>query len=248
MCKPGGTPITAQYTYDSDNNLTGYGSEGNYEIAVDAHTVTQSFFTSEFDDVDTYSYTGPSNTPVDIYTDIPTQMSISMYTKDNNAGTSLTIPGKLWAFQGGNNLITKMFTSDQGGENIDFTYDANSNFKTISFTNLSGVQAGKVVVMMAVNGVDNHPSPFSSVKGYNVISYPQAFVSDYAQAFCKNNPTQIIYKRFDYDKGDLETSEQDDFTYLYNAQGYPTSIAVKVTNFVAAGNTSFNKNYTFTYK
>jgi len=244
----GGEPITYKYSYDSDNNLAGYGSVGEYEVAVDAHTVTQSSFSSEFDDVITYSYSGPSNTPVDIYTDIPTQMSISMYNKNVLAGTSTTTPGYLWAFEGSKNIISKMYTSDGGGENIDFTYDANNNFKTISFTNLSGAQAGKVVVLMTVTGIDNHPSPFSSVKGYNVISYPQEFVSDYAQAFCKNNPTQIIYKRFDYDKGDLEIYEQDDFTYTYNAQGYPTAVVVKITEFGTNSNTYLTKNYTYTYK
>ena len=102
--------------------------------------------------------------------------------------------------------------------------------------------------MIPFTGVDDHPSPFSAVKGYNVISYPQQFVSDYALAFCKNNPIQIIYKQFDYDKGDLETTEQDDFTYTYNDQGYPATIAVKVTSFATSGTTAITKNYTYTYK
>jgi hypothetical protein len=243
----GGTPITYQYKYDSDNNLTYFGSAGEYEVAVTAHTVAVSTFSSAYNFVTTYSYTGASNAPVDIYTDIPAQMSISMYSKDNNAGTSMTNPGKLWAFEGSKSAITKMFTSDAGGENIDFTYDANNNFKTISFTNLSGVQADIVVASMTVTGVDNHPSPYSAVKGYNTISYPQEFISDYAQAFCKNNPTQIIYRHFDYNKNDLEISEQDDFTYTYNDQGYPTTITVKVT-YIGTQQSSITKTYTYTYK
>ncbi|TSJ41039.1 hypothetical protein FO440_15000 [Mucilaginibacter corticis] len=227
--------------------MTGFGSAGEYQVAVTAHTVAVSTFSAEFDFVTTYAYSGPSNAPVDIYTDLPAQRSISTYAKDNLAGTSTTNPGKLWAFEGSKDLITKLFTSDAGGENIDFTYDANNNFKTISFTNLSGAQAGKVVASMTVTGLDNHPSPFSSVKGYPVFSYPQMFISDYALAFCKNNPTQIVYKQLDYNKGDLETTEQDDFTYTYNDQGYPATVTVKVS-YIGPPASSITKSYTYNYK
>lgn len=242
-----GSSQTYQYTYNSDNNLTKYGTPGSYEIAVDPHTVTQSSFTSASDVINTYAYSGPSNSPVDIYTNTPAQMSISTVSKNVSTGTSTTTPGKSWAFRGNSNTITQMSTADQGGETIDFTYDANANLKTITWTNLSGQQAGIPFASLTVTAVDNKPSPFSAVKAYNVISYPQYYAPDFAFGFCKNNPSQMVYKQFDDSKGDLEPTEQDDFTYTYNAQGYPTAIAIKITYF-GFPNIYATRNYTITYK
>jgi hypothetical protein len=249
IVQTGGVPATYIYTYDSDNNMSKMAIGNTYEVDITPHTVTQTSITSEFDITNTYSYSAGSNLPVDIYTTIPGQLSISSYSKDNLSGTSTTIPGYLWLMQAGkDNTIAQMGTSDNGGQTINFSYDANDNLKTIAWTALSGARASEVASTLTVTAVDDKHSPFSAVPGYNVFSYTQSmYPSDYALAFCKNNPTQMIYKQFDYGKGDLEINEQDDFTYTYNAQGYPLTVTVKVTYFDAA-HTIINKSYTYTYK
>ncbi len=246
----GGVPSTNTYTYDSNGNMTKIVNETNtYEIDITPHTVTQTSITSEYDITNTYAYSAGSNLPVDIYTTIPGLLEISTTSKDNLAGTSTSYKGYSWTMAAGkDNTIMSMATTGNGGSTIDFSYDANDNLKTIAWTQLSGAQAGKVFSTLTVTALDNHPSPFSAVPGYNVFSYTQSmYPSDYALAFCKNNPTQMIYKEFDYGKGDLEINEQDDFTYTYNAQGYPLTVTVKVTYFDAA-HTIINKSFAYTYK
>ena len=249
IVQTGGEPATYIYTYGSDNNMTKMAIGNTYEVDITPHTVTQTSISSEFDVINTYSYSAGSNLPVDIYTTIPGQLSISTYSKDNLSGTSTTIPGYLWLMQAGkDNTIAQMGTSDNGGQTVNFSYDANDNLKTIAWTQLSGAQAGKVFSTLTVTALDNHPSPFSAVPGYNVFSYTQSmYPSDYALAFCKNNPTQMIYKEFDYGKGDLEINEQDDFTYTYNDQGYPATVTVKVT-YPGPPASQYTKSYTYTYK
>jgi hypothetical protein len=240
---------TYTYTYDSNNNFTKMVNGTNtYEIDVDPHTVTQTSITSETDVINTYAYSAGSNLPVDIYTTIPGQLSISTTSKDNLSGKSTSYKGYLWDMAAGkDNTVASMATSDNGGQTIDFTYDANDNLKTIAWTALSGPQAGKVASTLTVTALDDKHSPFSAVAGYNVFSYTEAmYPSDYALAFCKNNPIQMIYRQFDYDTAQLDINEQDDFTYTYNAQGYPTSVTVKVT--YPADNLVINKSYTYTYK
>ena len=244
----GGVPVTYAYTYDSNNNMTKMAIGNTYEVDITPHTVTQISITSEYDVTNTYSYSAGSNLPVDIYTTIPGQLSISTTSKDNLAGTSTSYAGYLWNMAAGkDNTVMSMATSDNGGQTIDFSYDANDNMKTIAWSALSGARAGEVASTLTVTAVDDKHSPFSAVAGYNVFSYTQAmYPSDYALAYCKNNPIQMIYKQFDYDTGQLDVNEQDDFTYIYNAQGYPTSVTVKVT--YPADNLVINKSYTYTYK
>ncbi|HVS93440.1 MAG TPA: hypothetical protein VHE59_15480 [Mucilaginibacter sp.] len=243
----GGLPITWTFTYDSNNNLTKYGGEGSYIVTIDPHNVVQSSFSETIDVVNTYAYSGGSNTPVDIYTTVPAQLSISTTQKNLTTGTSVSYPGFLWAMTAGkDNTITEMTTSDNGGQTVTFSYDANDNLKTVSWINLSGDQAGKVYAALTVTSLDNHPSPFSSVKGYNVIAYTQfMYPAEFALAYCRNNPIQMIYKQLD-GNGNLATSEQDDFTYAYNAQGYPTNITVKVS--YPNNSTVNSKSSDFTYK
>jgi len=246
----GGVPSTNTYTYDSNGNMTKIVNGTNtYEIDITPHTVTQISISSEFDVTNTYAYSAGSNLPVDIYTTIPGQLSISTTSKDNLDGTSTSYKGYSWTMAAGkDNTIASMATTGNGGSTTDFSYDANDNLKAIAWTQLSGPQAGKVFSTLTVTALDNHPSPFSAVAGYNVFSYTQSmYPSDYALAFCKNNPTQMIYKEFDYGKGDLEINEQDDFTYTYNALGYPLTMTVKVTYFDAA-HTTINKSFAFTYE
>jgi len=242
----GGVQVTYAYTYDNNNNMTKMAIGNTYEVDITPHTVTQTSITSEFDVVNTFSYSAGSNLPVDIYTTIPGQLSISIYDKDNLSGTSTTTPGYLWLMQAGkDNTVAQMGTSDNGGTTINFSYDANDNLNTIAWTQLSGAQAGKVYATLTVTALDSHPSPFSAVAGYNVFSYTQSmYPSDYALAFCKNNPTQMVYKQMD-NNGNLTPTEQDDFTYTYNAQGYPETVTVKVTYI---GTSQIVKNYTYTYK
>ena len=242
----GGVQVTYAYTYDNNNNMTKMAIGNTYEVDITPHTVTQTSITSEFDVVNTFSYSAGSNLPVDIYTTIPGQLSISIYDKDNLSGTSTTTPGYLWLMQAGkDNTVAQMGTSDNGGTTINFSYDANDNLNTIAWTQLSGAQAGKVYATLTVTALDSHPSPFSGVAGYNVFSYTQSmYPSDYALAFCKNNPTQMVYKQMD-NNGNLTPTEQDDFTYTYNAQGYPETVTVKVTYI---GTSQIVKNYTYTYK
>jgi hypothetical protein len=248
IVQTGGNLATYAYTYDGDNNMTKMAIGNTYEIDITPHTVTQISISSEFDVTNTYSYSAGSNLPVDIYTTIPGQLSISTTNKDNLSGTSTSSNGYLWNMTAGkDNTLAGMATSDNGGQTIAFSYDANDNLKTVAWTALSGARAGEVASTLTVTAVDDKHSPFSAVAGYNIFSYTGAmFLSDFALAYCKNNPTQIIYKQFDYDTAQLDVNEQDDFTYTYNAQGYPTSVTVKVT--YPADNLVINKNYTYTYK
>jgi hypothetical protein len=253
LSQNGGASTTFQCTYNSDNNLTKIISDAlDYELDIDGHNVTQtSTIYSNLTNlhttgqvINTYEYSGPSFAAVDIYTTIPAHVTIVTVNKDYVHNTMNTKQGLSLDFQGSKD-ITQMLT-EGNGQHIDFTYDANDNFKTISWTNLTGFQAGSVNASMTVTAVDNKPSPFSAVKGYNVISYPQSDAPDYALAFCKNNPTQILYKQYDNAQETLVTTEQDDFTYSYNAQGYPTSVTVKITH--PGTNTTDTKSYTYTYK
>jgi hypothetical protein len=243
----GGVETTWTYTYDSNNNMTKYGLDGTYEVTIDAHNVVQSSLSSTLDVINTYAYTGGSNTAVDIYTNVPAQMSVSTTQKNVTAGTSSSYKGFLWLFQGGkDNTITQMGTADNGGLTINFSYDANDNLKTVTWTSLSGAQAGIAYASLTVTSLDDHPSPFSAVAGYNVIAYTQSmYPAEYALAYCKNNPVQMVYKQLD-GNGNLATSEQDDFTYTYNTQGYPSNVTVKVS--YPNNSLISTKSSDFTYK
>lgn len=244
----GNTSQTYQYTYDSDNNLTKYGTPGLYEIAITPHIVTQSSFGTANDVINTYAYAGPSNAPVDIYTSVPSQLTITTSNRDIAADKTTSYGSGFWLYTPSkDDKILQMGSSDNGGQTINYAYDTNGNLKSISYINLSGPQAGKVISTVTVTAVDNKPSPFSAIKGYNVISYPQYYAPEIGFAFCKNNPTQIILTQFDYDTGTLVPDEQDDFTYTYNAQGYPTQVNVSIS-YLGIGASHGSKTYNFTYK
>jgi hypothetical protein len=243
----GGSTVTFQFSYDGNNNITKYTNGGSNETDVDLHTVVRTVSSGTDVFITTYAYAGASNAPVDIYTTIPTTLSISLYHKDLQSGGSTTSPNGAWLFTGGGNTLTQEATSDQGGKNLNFAYDANGNLKTVSFVSLSGAQAGIPYSILTVTSLDNKPSPFSAVKGYNIISYPQAYLAEYALAFCKNNPTQMVLSQYDVSTKTYIPVEQDDFTYLYNDKGYPTSITVNIS-YPGPPETHFTETYTYTYK
>ncbi|WP_162996969.1 hypothetical protein [Mucilaginibacter kameinonensis] len=245
-------PRVYTYTYDKDNHLTRYGKDSLVVWDINAHQVSSTVFDypnsiSAF----TYSYglVAIDKTPgaVDIYTGLPTQVSIDFFYKDLHFGTTRSNASGLWQFELAGGHIMKALTSDGGGRNYNYSYDKDGNLSGMTFVSLTGPRAGAEYYRFTVKSLDDKSSPFSSVKGYGTISYPQSYFIDYAQAFCKKNPIQIVGERYDETKNAFVIDEQDDFTYQYNDKGYPTQIVVSMTYFEAT-TTHYTRTYNYTYK
>ena len=126
-----------------------------------------------------------------------------------------------------------------------YSYDDKKNLKEIEFRTSS--EPGRVFSRLKVTSVDDHPSPFSSVRGYEWLSYPQAYAWDYGFALCRNNPNQIVIETWDTNTGSYQISEQEDFSYSYDAEGFPRTINLLITYF---GTTTMrvSRSYSFVYK
>jgi len=126
-----------------------------------------------------------------------------------------------------------------------YTYDDNKNLKQIEFFRSN--EPSRPYSRLKVTGVDDKPSTFSSVRGYQWLSYPQAYAVDYSFAFCRNNPTQMVIESYDQASNSYKVAEQNDFTYTYDADGYPTTINVSITYYGGA-TTRSNASYEIVYR
>lgn len=126
-----------------------------------------------------------------------------------------------------------------------YTYDDKKNLKQIEFFRSN--EPSRPYTRLKVTGVDDKPSTFSAVRGYQWLSYPQAYAVDYSFAFCRNNPTQIVIESYDQASNSYKVAEQNDFTYMYDAEGYPVTINVNTT-YYSATTTRYSASYTIVYK
>lgn len=140
--------------------------------------------------------------------------------------------------------VTELYVT-QPTTSLLYTYDDKKNLKQIEF--FTSDQTTRPFSRLKVMGVDDKPAPFSAVRGFQWLSYPQAYPIDYSFGYCLNNPTQIIIETYDKNSNSYKLSEQDDFTYTYDADGYPTAISLNIT-WYAAVNTYYSASYAIVYK
>jgi hypothetical protein len=126
-----------------------------------------------------------------------------------------------------------------------YTYDDKKNLKQIEF--FQSTEPSRPFNRLKVTGVDDKPSTFSAVRGYQWLSYPQAYAVDYSFAFCVNNPTQIVIESYDRASNSYKVYEQNDFTYAYDADGYPTTMNVSIT-YYGTTTTRSSASYAIVYK
>ncbi|MDR3697871.1 hypothetical protein [Mucilaginibacter sp.] len=254
-------PGETKYEYDKDNHLVNYSRDSTVIVNIGANQVDQNVneYTTNSNGqsvlyhVSTtsfvYNMVGQPNTSVNIYNTAPTQVTYTYFDKDIKSGITQSRPGGQLQFENNKDgLPVKEISSDGGGYNYDFTYDSNGNMQKVEFVHLSGPRAGAVYGRVTITSLDDKHSPFSAVKGYWVASFPQSYQSDYALAFCKNNPKQIISESYDTTKGAFVVYQQDDFSYVYNDKGYPTQIIINTTYYNATTTQGVVTTYNYTYK
>lgn len=253
----GTNTYTYNYEYDKDNNLVKYARTDNvvtYNIGTNqvdinvneynssrvlVHMSTTSFV---------YNLVGLPDKPVNIYKTAPTQVTYTYIDKDVASGVSKTSPGGQWQFENNKDgLPFKSITADGGGFNYNYHYDDKGNLATSEFVRLSGIRAGELYQRITFSSFDDKPSPFSAVRSYWVASYPQGYTPEYALAYCKNNPKQIVTEIYDQVKNAFVKYQQDDLTYVYNGKGYPTQITINTSYFTGL-NTHYVTTYNYSYK
>lgn len=241
-----------KYEYDKNNQLTNI-SRGNtllWNIGTNQVDLISNQYAQTLVHVSTTSYVytlaGLPNTAVNIYNSAPTQVTYTYYEKDVTSGTTTSRPGGVVQFfTNKDGLPYKMLLGSDWNYNL--TYDGNKNLTKVEFVPLSGPRNNIVSDRWTFTSFDSKHSPFSAVKGYWTISFPQGYTWDYALAFCKNNPKQIAYDRYDVDKKAFVPYQLDDYSYEYNDKGYPTRINISTTYY---GNTTthYSRGYTYAYK
>lgn len=255
----GGPTYVYNYEYDKNNNLFKYArTDGVVDYMIGTNQVDINV--SEYASADhklthlsttsfIYTLVGTnSNTSVNFFNTPPTQVKYTYFDKDVLSGVTKSRPGGLIQFENGKGgLPVKMISADGGGYNYNYTYDNKENLISAEFVRLSGPRVGEVYERISFTSFDDKPSPFSAVKGYWEASYPQGYTWEYALAFCKNNPTQIITEIFDTDKNAFVKYQEDDLTYVYNDKGYPAQISISTTYYTAIV-THYLTIYTYKYK
>jgi hypothetical protein len=243
------------YEYDKDNHLVKY-SRGNvvdWNISPNQVDVTTNQYSSSSQQLvhtstTSYVYTlaGIPNTSVNLYESAPTLMTYSAVDKYLTTGTTNSSAPRTVQFANNKDgLPVKVADSPDHGST--YTYDDKKNLVKIEFVRTSGARANPIYVRLTFSSFDDKPSPFSSVKGYWPISFPQAYNWHYALALCKNNPKQSVTEVFDESKNAFVTSEINDYTYTYNDKGYPTDISINTTYY--GGVTTHNLGfYHYNYK
>ncbi|SDH18608.1 hypothetical protein [Mucilaginibacter gossypii] len=246
-----------KYAYDKDNNLVKYARTDNVVTCnvgtsqVDLNVNEYNSF-KELVHVSTtsflYNLVGLPDKPVNIYKTAPTQVTYTYIDKDVASGVSKTKPGGLWQFENNKDgLPLKSITADGGGFNYNYRYDNKGNLATAEFVRLSGVRVGEMYQRVTFTGFDDKPSPFSAIRYYWVASYPQGYTPEFALAYCKNNPKQIVTEIYDQLKNALVKYQQDDLTYVYNDKGYPTQITINTSYFTGL-NTHYVTTYNYSYQ
>jgi hypothetical protein len=249
---------TYKYEYDRDNNLVKYSRTddvvtyniGTNQVDINVNEYASSnhqlihMSTTSF----VYTLAGDPNTAVNFFNTAPTQVKYTYFDKDVPSGVTSSRPGGLIQFENTKDgLPLKMISADGGGYNYNYNYDDKKNLVKAEFVHLSGPRVGAVYERISFTSFDDKPSPFSAVKGYWEASYPQGYTWEYALAFCKNNPKQIITELYDVTKSAFVKNQQDDLTYVYNDKGYPTQITINTTYFNATV-THYLTTYNYTYK
>jgi YD repeat-containing protein len=247
---------TSNYEYDKDNHLVKFGTNtlfstiGTNQVDLTYNEYANNNGQTALIHVSTTSYiytlAGLPNTSVNIYNTAPTQVNYTYYEKDVLSGVISSRPGGVSQFFcNSDGQPTKVI--DNNTNNVTYTYDDKKNLTKMEVVRLSGPRAGALYQRTNFLSFDDKRSPFSAVKGYWPMTYPQSYNWNFALAFCKNNPKQTTTEIFDVVKNDFVPYETDDYTYVYNEKGYPTQVTVNVTYYTAV-TTHFVYTYNYTYR
>ncbi len=246
-----GYPTVWTYRYDNNNNLTWYGQDSGYYREINQHGVNQYSYDLPlyiFGNSYSYSIANTLDSSVNIYTGLPTQVRSLRIDRDVPGEVTTTTPSGLsYWINTADGLLDREVTSDGGGLNVIYSYDDQKNLKGISWVALTGPRVGAEYARLKVVSLDDHPSPFWAVRGWRIISYPQAYPDQFGLAYCHNNPIQIIVEDYDANTGTYKPYEQDDFVYTYNEAGYPSHIVLTRTYYTTIVS-HFTVTYDYTYR
>lgn len=242
-----GYPETWDYTYNNDNLLVKYGKENNWLKEIGVHGVTLTTYGSFaiYSTDYAYSIANQLDTAVNIYAQSPSKLTITLNYKNLNTNSVTQTPQGYYIMTA--NARQQLLDMDfSGGTAFKYAYDDKGNLSTVNFYQ-SGISGAGPYGRLTVNAVDDKPSPFSAVKGYNFIAWPVAYPDQYALAYCKNNPLKITEEDA-VPGGGWKVYRITSFAYVYNEQGYPTKVTVTTENPGAAVPTTYYKTYNYTYK
>jgi len=241
-------PYVYKYVYNANNLLIRWGMDSSvYEVS--EHGVNWTSYNYPYETLTSYAYkvAYQQDTSASIYTGTPSQCSIDNFRKNVMYSTVVSRHDGDYFRAYSGNLLIKEIPSDPSVQNVNYFYDDNKNLKSIEWVNQTGPRTLAAATRLTVVALDDKASPFVSVLGYRVASWPQFNSIDYCFAYCHNNPTQVKVESYDATKNEMVLSEQDDFAYTYNENGYPTTIVLNTT-FYGATVTRYVRTYSFTYK
>lgn len=248
----GSQPIATTYEYNGKNELVKFGRAGilSTEVTSAGINVVNSGTASLYIVTTSYTFSLASGSPgsVNIYEGAPTQVSVDEFYKYADGSTQSKHVDNYYFECSPDGYKLKEIVNSGLGQNFNYTYDADKNLQQVDFVYLSGPRANAVYARLRITSLDKNPSPFVAVKGYKWAGYANGGdLVDYGFKFCHNNPIQIIHENFDASTNSFKMDEQDDFTYEYNEDGYPTRITLQKTYFGSSITTS-SRVYTITYK
>ncbi|RYY57284.1 MAG: hypothetical protein EOO09_03340 [Chitinophagaceae bacterium] len=230
-------PVVSKITYNDKNELVFFGDINGVYKEINAEGFNHILPNSVFLGMRSYLFQGGS-----IYDGHPTQISIDEFTKyPNGVVESRHLDDYYRAYNPDGLLASELLT----GRTDSYSYDEKKNLKQILFVDNSGVGSSR----LTVKSLDGNPSPYVAVKGYSNASYPHSSPMDYALAYCHNNPIQIIVEGNDPRVNTVwKVTDQHDFSYVYNENGYPTSVTIKTTYFNTSTPQVFTQTYVYKYK
>ena len=239
-------PTVWKYEYDADHNLTKYGKEEDAYRDVSRNGANSFVYNYTFNNVQMTSYAfllANSQTGVSIYDGSPTEVSIDRFTKNLTSGVSNSehVANHFFAVNV-DGLILKEILPEANARNYNYNYDETKNLKLVEYT-----ENGAVYTRIKVSGLLENPSPFVAVKGYKWASYPQVSSADISFAFFNRCPTQFIVESWKASNNTWEVYEQDDFSYVFDENGYPTQVTAKTTYYPNGNSSVFTRVFNFTY-
>jgi len=236
-------PFTWTYEYDADNNLVKYGKEGFTLRQISSPGVTATTWNGNT--ATTFGYTfryyDNPNGAISFYSGLPpTEVNVDVFVKNLETGVVNSDHYNTFQFT---NYSNGFLQSELAfGRNYNYNYDEDENLKEIDY-----VENGHPYSRIRVVSHDDNPSPFVAIKGYRYASYPQVYVPEICAAFLHNNPIHVVVEDLDPDTNQWKLYEEDDFTYTYNEEGYPTTIQLTIT-YHTATITHFTKTFNYTYR
>jgi hypothetical protein len=236
-----------KFEYDKDSLLVRFGEQGVNMRQILQGGVQFKLFYGDYEATTLYAYFGPGNSPLNFYDvkDQPRAVSIQQ-TIYNARLNQTTRPAIIeWNFAYNPNFqVSVEKTAASNGIQVNYSYDDKKNLAKMEFQSLL-----QVYNRTTVTGYDDKPSPFSAVKGYRWLSYPQTYNDQYVQAFSANNPAKMVTELWSTTKNAFHVAETTNFNYTYNEKGYPVKIVVSTSYTPETGQPGGGvKTYEFTYK